>query len=93
MEITRGDVKILENPNFLYILEARLRVLSLSKRDKSAEETIPRSYQKNAMLLISLFFIKKLISLIKQKSFFIKLYPTHTCTYLSHVYFVILILN
>lgn len=93
MEITRGHVKILENPNFLYILEARLRVLSLSKRDKSAEETIPRSYQKNAMLLIGRFFIKKLISLIKKKSFFIELYPTHTCTYVSHVYFVILILN
>lgn len=88
MEITRGHVKILENPNFLYILEARLRVLSLSKRDKSAEETIPRSYQKNVMLLISRFFIKKLISLIKKNRTLL-----NTCTYVSHVYFVILILN
>lgn len=67
MEITRGDVKILENPNFLYILEARLRVLSLSKRDKSAEETTPRSYQKNAMLLISRFFYQKVNKFDKKK--------------------------
>lgn len=89
MEITRGHVKILENPNFLYILEARLRVLSLSKRDKSAEETIPRSYQKNAMLLISRFFYQKVNKFDKKKNRSL----LKTCTYVSHVYFVILILN
>lgn len=89
MEITRGHVKILENPNFLYILEARLRVLSLSKRDKSAEETIPRSYQKNAMLLISRFFYQKVNKFDKKKNCSL----LKTCTYVSHVYFVILILN
>lgn len=72
MEITRGHVKILENPNFLYILEARFRVHSLSKRDKSAEETIPRSYQKNAMLLISCFFYQKVNKFDKKKLFFIE---------------------
>lgn len=88
MEITRGHVKILENPNFLYILEARLRVLSLSKRDKSAEETTPRSYQKNAMLLISRFFYQKVNKFDKKNRTLL-----NTCTYVSHVYFVILILN
>lgn len=68
MEITRGHVQILENPNFLYILEARLRVLSLSKRDKSVEETIPRSYQKNAMLLISRFFFYQKVNKFDKKN-------------------------